>query len=212
MIESQGYEPGDSWRAYNLGLPSSSYSRGRAAALPPVTADTWREVSQAYTTPATGGPAGMFIPGLLHWLDHLAGTTRFPFNGAWVRAVGRAFGSALIAGLKDDREGPAVCFGVPDIGDALRLSRGRQFPIGWLLFEIGLRRTRRLRVFPAAAPESWQEDRLSALYARIAQAAASAGYRQMDIAPIADDDRSVAAMSALGAQPAQQFTIYEKTL
>jgi len=104
-----------------------------------------------------------------------------------------------------------ACFGIPDMRTGLRLSGGRWFPPGLLLYEIGLRRARRLRVFPAAAPPGWSREQLGDLYALVAQAAAEAGYAQICIAPVADDDeRTRAALSVAGAHAAQQFTIYEK--
>jgi hypothetical protein len=212
MIEGQAYESGDTWRAYSLDLTASPYVQQRTSPLLPTTAGTWHGVAQAYARYAVGDRSCALTPGLVQWLHHLAGDSRFAFHGSWVRAVGRAFRGAVAVTEGDNGE-QAACFGAPDIGDGLRWSRGRQFPLGWLLFELGLRRTRRLRVFPAAAPAGWSGDQLHLLYAKMAQAAASTGFRWMDVAPVAEDDkRSVAALHALGARPAQQFTIYVKAL
>ncbi|MGE5602724.1 MAG: hypothetical protein ACM30E_06715 [Nitrososphaerales archaeon] len=210
MIEAQGYEPAMTWRIYSLDLPSSS----RREQPPPVTAGGWQGIARLYSAQdeAQGGGADL-VPGLVGWLNHLSGEANFAFSRSWRSAVGRAFSRALAVLQAEGEEAGAACFGVPDIGGGLRLSRGRQFPLGWLLFEIGLRRTRRLRVFPAALPGVWRAGQLAELYAALAGAAAGAGYRQLHVAPVPDDDeRGQAAMAILGAQPAQQFTVYEKGL
>jgi hypothetical protein len=211
MIEGQGYKPAHTWRVYSLDLTSRPAASERTATMAPPTADAWRGLARAYARHRTPAAPAALIPGLVEWLEHLGGGAAFSFDPYWVRAVGRAFRRGLVWIPEGDSAGPAACFAAPDIGDGLRLSRGRQAPLGWLLLELGLRRTRRLRVFPAVAPEEWKVARLGELYGAVAQGAASRGYRQMDIAPVSDsDERSGAALLALGARPAQQFTLYEK--
>jgi hypothetical protein len=206
MVEAQGYEPAATWHAYALPLPAPAH---RAGAPPSIRAATWAEVAGAYATrDRVAGDREALVPGLVQWLDHLAGGVEFGFNRRWQSAVGKTFRRAIAVAPGQD----AACFGIPDIGPALRLSRGRQFPLGWLLFEIGRRHSRRLHVFPAAIPSEYRAEQLAQLYGAVAEAAAAAGYRQVDIAPVSDDDeRSLEALSAIGAQPRQQFTIFEKS-
>lgn len=211
MVEQQGYEPGATWRAYALDLPARTMGARPAA---PVARETWATIARAYAGREQDTvDAPDLTPGLVDWLDHLAGGSGFTFSRSWQAAAGRAFRRAIAAVREDAAEGAAACFGVPDTRAALRLSGGRWFLPGRLLYEIGLRRARRLRVFPASAPPGWPNERLAGLYATVAQAAAEAGYLQMIIAPVADDDeRTQAALSAAGAHATQQFTIYEKAL
>jgi hypothetical protein len=211
MIEAQGYEPATTWRAYSLDLPARSHHGERLSAI---TAGDWREIARVYAAhhdERRGDGAGL-VPGLVQWLDHLGGEATLTFNRSWRSAVGRAFGRAI--GVEPGAgEEVAACFGVPDLGRGLRLSRGRQLPLGWLLFEIGLRLTRHLRVFPAAIPGDWRAGQLAQLYATLAERAAGAGFRYMHVAPVPDDDeRSLDALRIVGALPVQQFTIYEKAL
>lgn len=208
MIEAQGYEPAMTWRLFSLDLPSRRHGDRR-----PLVMRDWSRIAHLYALQQEGR-AGQTVPvpGLVQWLKELAGGARFSFNRSWRSAVGRAFERATGVVPGEDEEAAAACFGVPDIGAGLRLSRGRQLPLGWLLFEIGLRGTRRLRVFPAAAPREWDAGQLAELYAELAERAGEAGYRQMQVAPVPDgDERNSRALAALGARPTQQFTIYEKT-
>ncbi len=74
-----------------------------------------------------------------------------------------------------------------------------------------MRRSRRLRVFPAAVGDEADAGRLQTLYETLLDRAIQGGYRQLVVAPIADnDERAREALSALGARRTQQFTIYEK--
>ena len=207
MVEGQGYAPGLSWRAYRLDLPTSIPRYERTETL---AAETWRAVASAYAVqPDVTEPHESLIPGLGAWLNHIGGGGQFGFNRSWEGALRAAFRRGVAVTPEDG----AACFGIPDLGPALRLSGGRLFPLAWPLFEIGLRRTRRLHIFPPIAPPEWDAGRLAELYAGVIEAAAAAGYRQAVVAPVADgDERTIQALALSRAAPVQQFTVYQKDL
>lgn len=206
MVEAQGYEPGGTWRTYEMTLASGSAAGGT------LHGDGWAALSTAYAAEEQARPGrGFLVPGLARWLAHLAGAAPFGTTWAWRWVVGRAFRNGIAVFQTAETGGRAAGLGIPDLAPALRAARGRLLPVGWLIYEVTLRRARRLRVFPAAAPSTWRTERLAELYAELARRAGSSGYRQMVIAPVSDeDDRSVEAMGLLGAHPVQAFTVYQK--
>ncbi len=215
VVEGQGYEPGPTWRAYALDLSAGAAPKPRSER---VGSHAWQAVAAAYVAPqavqpAAAEPQESLVPGLAAWLSHLGGGDRFRFNGSWERAMGAAFGRAVVSAVGEEDGGPAACFGIPDPAGALRLGGGRRLPLGSLLFELGLRRARRLHVFPAAASPGWDAGRLAELYGALIDAARAAGYGQAVVAPIMDEnERDIEALTRIGAAPVQQFTIYEKHL
>lgn len=210
MVESQGYEPVMTWRAYMMdlvaGTPRLLLERERAPL------DRWRSLSRAWATWHEEEPNEVLLsPGLREWLAHLAGDGPFHAPKSWRWVMQRAFATAIAVVRETDAEAPAACFGIPDLGPALKTAGGKLLPFGWLRFEIALRRTGRFRIFPAAAPSNWEPRQLADLYGELTRSAGLAGYRQAVIAPISDaDERSIAAMNLLRTRARQQFTVYEK--
>ncbi len=108
----------------------------------------------------------------------------------------------------------AAVAGVPDPSPALRLAKGRWFPFGRLAHSLARRRMSRLRLLPPAMLPEWQDRGIEAALCRAVAAAASClGYGQAVFGPLpADAVEVIDALTALGAQKAQAFQLYEKTL
>jgi hypothetical protein len=216
MVEAQGYEPRQGWQVYTMSLTHVDLHPGATSSVCVLEREAWpgsgHALAGAYSRESAGlDPVAIEVPGLGPWLGHLAGDKRFAVHAEWRWTATQAFRKLIAVVSEDEGKTVAACMGIPDPGDALRVSRARLIPFGWALFALALRRTRRLRVFPAVAPPGWAAERLALLYGRLAAEAATRGYRQLDVAPIADEDTSNReALVSLGARSSQRFSIYEK--
>jgi hypothetical protein len=199
LVAGEGYEPAREWRAWALKAPPT-----RAGAVRSGPAD-WRAILDRMDTVRF---AEQNAPHLRRWLLYLTGGKVLPTHPHLRWTLARPFARAAWATL-----GAGVCFGIPDIAPALRLTGGRLFPAGYALYLLAVARTRRLRVFPAVAPEDWPLARLRALYEALAAQAAAHGFSELIIAPLfEEDEKSAEALSGLGARVTQRFAVYEKAL
>ncbi len=199
LVEGEGYEQARTWSAWTL---ASAAGGGKRSSGEPV---DWRAISATF---ARSDYAEDNAPGLKAWLAHLADAQPFLAHRHTRWTLARAFSRAIHA-----TSGNGLCLAIPDLAPALRLTRGRLVPFGYLSFSLALTRSRRLRVFPALAPDDWRAQELTALYGEMAAKAGECGYRELVIAPISDEnEKSAAALTALGARITQRFAIYEKTL
>ena len=102
---------------------------------------------------------------------------------------------------------------LPDWSPVLKAANGRWFPAGWLAARLAGRRLRRLRVLPAAVLPAWRERGIEPLLCReIARVGARLGFLRAVYAPLPAAGDVIAALEALGAEKAQAFRLYEKTL
>lgn len=217
IVQAQGYAPGPSYAAYELPAHAGAEGNLSPGARPSVCdgADLhafgcrlWPVFrGQAWAAASASAPA----PALADWLATLGGERRICIHREWRWATAEAFRRGFAAGAEMGGELVAACVAIPDPAAALRWCRGRLLPAGWLIYRLALRRTRRLRVFPAAFPRSWTAGQISCLYAAVSREAASRGYRQLIVAPIAGDDlSSIQALEGLGALATQRYEVYEK--
>ena len=201
-VEAEGYEPSRLWSVWRFPCPVERTTGARHEAAGGITWERTRAAYEGYGLPDDAAP------GLGRWLEHVARQDGFPAHPHLRWVLAQAFRRALTV-----TAGDGVCFGIPDFAPALRLTGGRLFPIGYIVFRLALARARRLRVFPAAAPEGWNAGQLRGLYDSLAGLASRRGYVELVIAPIPDTDtKSAEALDSLGARVIQRFAIYEKTL
>lgn len=97
---------------------------------------------------------------------------------------------ALVAVAWEAGELVGAAVGVPDNSAALRRANGRLLPLGWLPYLLAVRKTRRLRIFPAAVAESHAGREIElALYASLAEAAAAKGFDTAVVGPFGSGRR-----------------------
>ncbi len=97
---------------------------------------------------------------------------------------------ALVAVAWEAGELVGAVVGVPDNSAALRRANGRLLPLGWLPYLLAVRKTRRLRIFPAAVAESHVGREIElALYASLAEAAATKGFDTAVVGPFGSGEQ-----------------------
>lgn len=200
-LELAGYEPVQETRTWLLDLPLAN-SRTQAAA------DARRTAEQGLRVRTVAGGAAAGLCG-----------AAFRSAAASGGAPGRAsahlrplFRRALAAVAEVDGQPVAGVAALADVAPGLRWANGRLLPFGWLPYGLAAHRAARLRAFPVAVPTRPPGfGAEAALYRALCQAAAEAGWQQIEIGPLqAWDEPEARALRDLGARPARGFRLYEK--
>jgi GNAT superfamily N-acetyltransferase len=210
LVETAGYTPvAAEWQTYELPLVDGTWpERAETPAgltVRPAEAGNWSEdralLADIYEAVQAGVAPGATI------LEDAPGWRLDPRLAFFIEVDERAVGA--IAALTD-------------MSAMLRLVNGRWIPFGWLAEQAAgrwlrhrlPRRLTRLRVLPPAVLPEWRARGIEAQLCRaVASVGAGMGFRQAIYGPLpASAGATISALEALGAQKAQVFRLYEKTL